>query len=182
MNRLVKALLTRPPVAELAIQPDSVPFDLLRDALGDALFSTTEWESLSRNAGAIRDLHTGYLPTINASDWNTALRLAEETVADGRAGWWTIMIPWGSNFGLTVPQDSTGIELIALFTGPLSNSRTIAYDVTRGSVIDVSATHCSPPSWGICAPGSCGGCKARQVWDPATRSKGIKCRCPDQGA
>ncbi len=162
------------------IRGETAPFALMRDALGDALFSETEWESVTRDEIALQALRTSYLPTISASDWYAALRQADEIGPDGSPAWWTVMIPADSgDFGLTAPEISSETDLVALFTGPLSSSRVFAYDLTRTSPAALPVAHCSPPSWGICAPGSCGGCKARLVWDPATKSKGIECRCPD---
>jgi hypothetical protein len=155
-------------------------FDLLQDSLGDAMVSGTELESLFGDAGVFRTLRAGYLPIINASDWDAALRLAEEPDANIRLGWWTVMLPLNNRLGVTVPQDSGPDELIALFTGPQSNPQILAYDPVARRLAELPVAHCSAPSWGICAPGSCGGCKASRVWDPVTKSKGIRCRCPDE--
>lgn len=181
MNRLVKALIAQPLNAEVARRADRLPFGLLREALGASLFSGAEWEAISGNERVIRDLRTGYLPVVNSSDWTAALRLADEADVNGGSNWWTVMIPLSHDIGLTVPQDSSDADLIALFSGSLSSAQTIAYNLAQVQSAIVPVAHCSPPSWGICAPGSCGGCKACLVWDPVTKTKGITCRCPDRG-
>jgi hypothetical protein len=182
MNRLVKALLGRPDAVDrLAEQPQVVPFDLLLDALGDALLRGSEREALANNPQLTDRLRVGYLPTITGSDWLGALRVAEEEAPPDEAGWSTVMIPSSNGSrGLTVPQDPTDAELVVLFTGPPNAAQTLAYDPLRGSLVELPASHCSPPSWGICSGGSCGRCKACRVWDPISRSKAIRCRCPDQ--
>jgi hypothetical protein len=181
MNRLVKALLAEPSVVDRTTRAGrQVPFTLLRAALGDTLFSASEWESVTRNGDISQVLSNAYLPVISASDWETAIRLAEDVSSTDEPEWWTVMIPSETgNAGLTAPQNSADDEVIALFTGPLSNAQTIAYDPSFGSLVRAPTGHCSPPSWGKCTGGRCGRCKARLVWDPATRTKGIRCRCPD---
>jgi hypothetical protein len=180
MNRLVRALLAQPSVVGQVIRDETAPFAVLRDVLGDALFSESEWEAVARDEIAFQAFRTSYLPTVSASDWYAALRQADEMNPDSRSVWWTVMIPSDvGDFGLTAPENSSETELVALFSGPLSGARVFAYDLMRTSPITLPFAHCSPPSWGICAPGSCGGCKARLVWDPTTKSKGIECRCPD---
>jgi hypothetical protein len=89
------------------------------------------------------------------------------------------MVPMSASTGITVPQDSSATELIALFTGPLSDPRPLAYDLAARQLAELPAAHCSPPSWAICAPGSCGGCKPFKFWDPVAGSEGLECRCPD---
>lgn len=67
--------------------------------------------------------------------------------------------------GLTAPQDSSNASLVALFTGPADDARTLVYDPVRRSVAEHSpGTHCGLLSRGRCAPGICGGCRARKVW------------------
>jgi hypothetical protein len=153
----------------------------LRELLGAALFSETEWQSVAAKEELTQRLSAGYLRTITASDWDVALRLAEGVSSAGGPGWWTVMIPSADGqAGITAPQDFAEDELIALFTGPPDDAKTITYYPGQVSLADLSAEHCSPPSWGICSPGICGGCKARTVWDSVTQSKGIRCRCPEQ--
>lgn len=182
MNRLVKALLGRPDAVDrLAERPGVVPFDGLLAALGDALLRGPERVAFVNNPVLVQGLQTGYLPSINASDWLDALRVAEEEAPANETGWSTVMIPSSSSGrGLTVPQDPTGADLIVLFAGPPSAARILAYDPTQGSLVDLPTSHCSPPSWGTCSGGTCGRCKACRVWDPVTKSKAIRCRCPDQ--
>jgi hypothetical protein len=182
MNRLMKALLGRPDAVDrLAERPGVVPFDRLLAALGDALLSGPERETLANNPPLLQGLRTGYLPTISGSDWLDALGVAEEEAPANEAGWSTVMIPSSSgNRGLTVPQDPTDADLIVLFAGPPSTAQTLVYDPMQGSLVDLPSSHCSPPSWGTCSGGTCGRCKACRVWDPVTKSKAIRCRCPDQ--
>src|SRR5262249_46872590 len=152
-----------------------------RELLGAAMFSETEWQSVAVEEALIQRLSVGYLKTITASDWDVALRLAEGVSSAGGPGWSTVMIPSADGrAGITAPQDSADDEIIALFTDPPWDRETIAYYPGQGSLVDLSAEHCHPPSWGICSPGICGGCTARIVWDSATQSKGIRCRCPEQ--
>jgi hypothetical protein len=180
VNRLVKALLERPDVIDLAVQREAAPFDLLLETLGDALLTGPERESIGSDMELIQRLRAGYLQTITAPVWEAALTLAEGAPVR-EAGWWTVMLPASNGRrGLTVPQDSAEAELVALFTGPTDDARTLVYDPTTSSVADLLETHCSnPPIWGLCVPGTCGGCRAQPVWDPATNSKSIMCRCPD---
>jgi hypothetical protein len=180
VNRLVEALLARPHVIDLAVQEEATPFDLLTEMLDDALFSRSEREVIVGDPGLHRRLRAGYLPTITAPDWDGALTLADRN-GGGGSGWWTVMIAApGGGVGLTVPQDSSEDKLVALFTGPADDAGTLVYDPATGSVFDLSRqAHCGPPSRGRCAPGTCGGCRARKVWNKAT-GFGIACRCPDQ--
>jgi len=177
---LVEALRARPQVINLVGQGEVAPFKLLMETLGEALFNEPERESIVGDAGLRRSLGAGYLPTITAPDWDGALSLAERDGVGGD-GWWTVMIPAPTGgVGLTVPQDSSAAELVALFTGPVDNAGTLVYNPATGSLIDLSpGGHCRPPSRGRCAPGTCGGCRARRVWDKAA-GLGIKCRCQDQ--
>lgn len=181
MNRLVKELLGRVSVLRLATQGETASFDLLRDALGETLLTGTEWDSVLRNEATLQTLRMSYLPVIGASDWYAALGEADEIAPAGSTSWRTVMIPSDdSGFGLTAPQDSSDLDLIALFTGSPSNAQVLVYQPSRGSLSQLPITHCGPPSWGVCAPGTCGNCKAYKVWDRATQSKGVECRCPDQ--
>jgi hypothetical protein len=181
MNRLVKALVAQPSAVELAVQRNTVPFDLLRELLGAALFSEVEWGSVAAEEATIERLRDGYLQVIPALAWDFALGLAEVVSSAGGTGWRTVMIPSADGqAGITVPQDSSDEELIALFTDLPLGLETIVYYPGQGSLVDLSAEHCRPPSWGVCSSGVCGGCKARIVWDSATQSKGIRCRCPEQ--
>ena len=180
MNRLVNALLARPHVIDLAVQRGAAPFELLRQGLGDALLSVQEWESIAHDSRLLDPLSTGYLPIITAPDWDGALSLTEGRTVGG-SGWWTVMIPATTGqVGLTIPQDSSNAGLIAMFSGPADTARVLVYDPASGSLTRAPGeAHCAAPSRGLCAPGICGGCAARKVYDEATRSIGIKCQCPD---
>jgi len=180
VNRLVDALLADRQVIDLALQRNELAFDLLADRLDDALLSIHERDFISGDAALSRDLSTGYLPTITAQEWTSALSYAEER-SEAAAGWWTVMIPSISGaVGLTVPQDSSEASLVAMFTGTRPNPRTLAYDPSLGAIIDFSSgKHCGPPARGRCGPGTCGQCRACKVWDKT--GIGIKCRCPDPG-
>ena len=178
MNLLVDALLARPDVVDLAVQREVTTFDLLLEELGDTLLSGPERESIS-HGGLFQDLSMAYLPTITAPEWDGALRLAQgQEIA---TGWWTVMIAASTGgVGLTVPQDSSGTGLVALFTGPAAAAGTLVYDPALGTLVDAPPeVHCAPPRSGRCATGSCGGCHSVKVLDKTGR--GIKCRCLHQG-
>src|SRR5262245_61246270 len=127
MNRLVDALLDHPDVVDLAVQSDAAGFELLVEELGDALLSRRERYIIVRNAELRSRLCTGYLPIMTAVAWNTALNL---TQGDAPAsGWWTVMIASTTGHrGLTAPQDSSDVELIALFAGPAIDAVTLVYN------------------------------------------------------
>jgi hypothetical protein len=179
VNRLVDALRAHPEVIDRAVQGEEVPFRVLAEQLGRALLSPTELELMVRSPDVER-LYEGYLPVITAPDWQGALSQAEDDDGD-QSGWWTVMIPaTGKGVGLTAPQDSSGLSLIALFTGPANNARTLVYDPALGRLVPPSVlVHCYAPSRGECAPGTCGGCRRRQVLDK-TNGLSLRCRCRDQ--
>jgi hypothetical protein len=180
VNRLVDVLLARRDVVDFAVQRGVASFELLLTTLDESLFSEAEREVIEDDRQLSRRLRAGYLPTITAPDWDGAVSLAGPDTADG-AGWWTVMIPATTGVaGLTVPQNQSDIELIALFIGPPDNADTLIYDPTMGSLVDLTlGAHCGAPSRGRCAAGTCGGCRPRKVWDKAT-GIGITCRCQDQ--
>jgi hypothetical protein len=178
VNRLVDALLARPDVVSRAVERDVVTFDFVLDALGEAALTRSEKQTVFDDAGLLHDLNASYLPTITAPQWDGALRLTRgEAIA---SGWWTVMIPAVSGLvGVTIPQDSSPTDLVALFTGPVNSAGTLVYDPTRGCLVDAPAgEHCASPSLGICRPGFCGGCRSVLVLDKTGR--GIKCRCQHQ--
>jgi hypothetical protein len=178
VNRLVDALRTHRQVIDLALDRGEAPFELLVDALGDALLSGPERDLIGRDAELSQRLNAGYLPVITAPEWDSALSEAAEDTSLG-ADWWTVMIPSASRAaGLTVPQDSSAADLVALFDGRGPDAQLLAYDPAVGAFADTSRTgHCAPPTRGRCGDGMCGQCQARRVWDKAT-GMGIKCRCP----
>jgi hypothetical protein len=177
VNRLVKALNARPQVIEQTAGQRDPSFGLLLDALGDAVFSESELHRIQNDPQLRQRLETSYLPTISAPDWEDAMSLTENRTAIN-SGWWTVMIAGTSgHFGLTAPQDGSGAELVALFTGPAASVWILAYDPALGTLSEVtSRPHCGAPSRGRCYEGTCHGCKAFEVYDEATHS-GIKCMC-----
>jgi hypothetical protein len=181
VNRLVEALIARPQVIEQAAGAQDPGFGLLLDALGDALFSESELYRIQNDPQLRQRLEKSYLPTISAPDWEHALSLTENRTASS-SGWWTVMVAGSSGrFGLTVPQDGSRAELVALFTGPANSTWVLVYDPALGTVSDVSgAPHCGAPSRGICDKQNCSGCDSAEVYDETTQSIAIKCVCPHQ--
>jgi hypothetical protein len=180
VNRLVDALLARRDVVDVAVQRGVASFELLLASLDEGLFSEAEREIVEGDRQVLRRLRTGYLPMITAPDWDGAVSLSGPDPADG-AVWWTLMIPATTGgVGLTVPQNQLDTDWVALFVGSPDNAGTLIYDPAAGSLLEVTlGAHCGPPSRGRCAPGTCGGCRPRRVWDKAT-GVGIACRCQDQ--
>jgi hypothetical protein len=192
MNRLVDALLARRDAAQHVtrllltaagevVPEEFVSFRRLLETLGDSLLSPSE-QRLLQNSRDVRDrLEEGVLPTISAPDWGQALELAQGRVA-ADSGWWTVMVPATSGqWGLAVPQNNSPVPGVALFTRPEANGGVLAYDPANGALSEISSeAHCGPPSRGLCDPGLCHGCAPFQVYDRKTRTKGIKCICPDQ--
>lgn len=189
VNRLVKALIERPQVIELMAgqgdqrldRQEDPRFGRLLDALDDALFSESELRRVRNDPYLRQRLGEGYLPTISAPEWDRALSLTENRAAIN-SGWWTVMVAGVSgHFGLTVPQDDSRAELVALFTGPLDSAQVLVYDPTLGMVREVTGgPHCGPPSRGDCFEGSCHSCKAYEVYDETSHLTGIKCMCSHQ--
>jgi hypothetical protein len=181
MNRLVNALIAHPEVVEQTAGQEDARFGSLLDVLGDAVFSGSELRRIQDDPQLRQRLETSYLPTISAPDWEYALSLAENRTAVNR-GWWTVMVAGTSGrFGLTAPQDGSGAELVALFTGPTARAGILAYDPALSTVIDLTGgPHCGPPSRGRCDRQNCPDCDPAEVYDPATHSTGIKCTCPHQ--
>lgn len=181
LNRLVKALIARPQVIEQTAGQGDPSFGLLMDVLGDAVFSESELDRIQNDLELRERLETGYLATISAPDWDYALSLTENRTAIN-SGWWTVMVAGASgHFGLTAPQDDSGADLVALFTGPAASVQTLVYDPALGALRDVTGRpHCGPPSRGRCFEGTCHDCAAFEVYDEATHSTGIKCMCSHQ--
>jgi hypothetical protein len=190
MNRLVEAVLAQPEVVRLAtrelvtsdgtvVMADSTDFGELLDRLGDAMLSPAEQARLGDETRY--RLAASYLPTIRAAEWEQALSLAEGRGATA-AGCWTVMVPSADGrSGLTIPENGTPAELVALFTGPPGDARVIAYDPARDEITETPpGAHCTTPSRGRCDPGSCSGCAPFEVYDKKTKAKGIRCLCPDQ--
>jgi hypothetical protein len=180
VNRVVKALLAHPHLVDEAITSGNAGFDFLLHRLGDELLTEPEWTTLTQEPWAGPPLRSGYLPAITATEWDQALTAAEPDDSVD-AGWRTVMLPNSSgDSGLTAPQDASDEPSIALFSGPPENPQAVAYLPIAGTYVNLAnGAHCQPPSRGKCGPGTCGGCRSRKVWDPATGS-GITCRCPDQ--
>jgi hypothetical protein len=145
------------------------------------VFSGPELHRIQDDLQLRQRLETSYLPTISAPDWEYALSLTENRTAIN-SGWWTVMIAGTSgHFGLTAPQDGSGAELVALFTGPAASAEILVYGPALGTVIEVTGgPHCGPSSRGRCYEGTCHGCAAFEVYDEATHSTGIKCMCSHQ--
>jgi hypothetical protein len=178
VNRLVNALIEHPQVIEQTAGREDARFGSLLDALGDAMFSGSELHRIQDDLQLRQHLETSYLPTISAPDWEHALSLTENRTAIN-TGWWTAMIAGTSGqFGLTAPQDGSGSGLVALFAGPPAKVRVLIYYPALGRVEELPVgRHCGPSSRGHCYEGACRGCTSRQVFDVATRSRGIKCMC-----
>jgi hypothetical protein len=181
MNRLVKALIARPQVIEQTAGQGDPSFGLLLDALGDLVFSGSELQRIQADLQLRQRLETGYLPTISAPDWNYAMSLTENRTAI-KSGWWTVMVAGASgHFGLTAPQDGSGSEVVALFTGPAASAEILVYDPALGTLGEVTGgPHCGPPSRGRCREGTCHGCEPFEVYDEASHSTGIMCMCSHQ--
>jgi len=178
MNRLVDALLANSEIVDLAARGEMAHFDLLVEALGDRLLSMPERELINRDDDLSQRLRAGYLPSITAQDWDGALRLTEgEEMA---VGWWTVMIAATTGtIGLTMPQDSSVTQLVALFTGPAPDAVVIAYNPVLGRFADLPpSAHCMAGPDGKCR-GTCGECRSNRVLDKTGR--GIICSCPHQG-
>ena len=148
VNRLVDSLLAHPEAIDQVAGEEEVSFDLLAGILGDHLLGGPEWEWESKPGVAElrRPLSVGYLPTISASEWDRAFRDAEDGLAGAPGGWWTVMVPGTArDVGLTVPQDSSRADNVALFTGrPARDAQVLAYDRSRRSPVDLSrGSHCS---------------------------------------
>jgi hypothetical protein len=181
MNRLVTALIQRPQIIEQMAGQSEAPFAQLRDLLADVLFSQSELRRIQLDSQLRRRLERSYLPTISAPEWGNALSLTESRSASN-SGWWTVMVAGASGrFGLTVPQDGSQAELIALYTGLAENARVIVYYPASATVDEApDGPHCGPPSRGRCLEGSCRGCVAFEVYDEPSHSTGIKCMCSHQ--
>lgn len=186
MNRLVKALIERPQVIDPQVIEKTayrkrVTFSQLLDALGDTLFSDRELGYLQSNPQVGQRLEQSYLPTITALEWDRALSLTEDRTA-GNSGWWTAMVAGASGrFGLTVPQNGSRNELVALYAGQEDNAKLFIYSPAQRTVREVTdGPHCGPASLGKCLKGICGTCKSRRVYDKATYESGIKCMCDHQ--
>jgi hypothetical protein len=181
VNRLVSALIAHPQVIEETAGREDLRFGRLLDALGNEVFSESELHRIQSDPHLRERLEAGYLAAITAVGWEHALSLAENRTATS-SGWWTVMIAGPSGrFGVTVPQDDSRAELVALFTGPADSAAVLVYDpalVTVGEAVD--GPHCGPPSRNRCNTARCSGCKISEVYDRATHSSGIKCLCPHQ--
>jgi hypothetical protein len=186
VNRLVKALIERPQVIdpqviEKTTHRKRVTFSQLLDALGDTLFSQRELGYLQSNPDVRQRLEQSYLPTITALEWDRALSLTVDRTADN-SGWWTAMVAGASGrFGLTVPQNGSRSELIALYAGQEDNAKLLIYSLARGTVREVTdGPHCGPASLGECLKGICGTCKSYRVYRKGTHGPGVKCMCDHQ--
>lgn len=186
MNRLVKALIERPqvidpPATEKRADRKRVTFGQLLDALSDVLFSERELGYLQSNPQVCQRLELSYLPTITALEWDRALSLAEDRTADN-SGWWTAMVAGASGrFGLTVPQNGSRNELIALYTGQEDDAKLLVYSPAKRTVREVTdGPHCGPASLGECLKGICGTCRSFRVYDKAAGGEGIRCKCYHQ--
>jgi hypothetical protein len=181
MNRLVGALTRHPEVIDLFAGSQRAPFDMLLRGLGEDLLSEPERHIIRRRAIG-RHFRASYLPTISSGDWQGALSQAASRTTS-RSGWWTVMVPAADGrSGLTVPQNGSSSELVALFTLPHDDPGILVYDPALGSVtVLVSEPHCGVPSLGKCLPGTCEGCRAATIRDRATGTIGIKCLCSHQG-
>jgi hypothetical protein len=177
MNRIVKALIERPQVIEETAGREDPRFGWLLDALGDALLSASELLRIQDDL-QLQRLRESYLATITAPKWNRALSKTENRTA-ASSGWWTVMVAGTSGgFGLTAPQDGSGAELIALFTGQEKDTKVLVYDPALGTVSEITGgPHCGLSSHGLCFEGSCHGCLPYEVYDMKTHSSGIKCEC-----
>lgn len=177
MNRLVDALRLRRQLIDRAVPQGRMSYSLLADELGSAMLSDAERAVIEDHPEFLRRLSRGYLPIITAGQWNSALQNARPASGVG-AGWWTVMVAATSGqAGVTVPQDSSRTNLVALFRDAQLGFRTEAYDPALETFLDTSADgHCSALVRGRCAPGECGGCSSERVWDKAT-GEGIKCIC-----
>ena len=164
---------------KLAIR-SRVTFGHLLDALGDTLFSKRELGDLQNNPEVRQRLEESYLPTITALEWDRALSLTGNR-STSASGWWTVMVAGASGrFGLTVPQDVSRREVIALYVGEENNAKMLVYSPARRTLREVTdAPHCGPASRGNCLKG-CGTCEATEVYDEATQITGIKCMCGHQ--
>ena len=180
VNRLVRALIAHPQVIEQTAGQQDPSFGLLLDALGDAMLSESELHLIQNDPQLRQRLETSYLPTISAPDWNDALSLTENRTTTN-SGWWTVIVAGTSgHFGLTAPQEGSGTELVALFTGPAASAWILAYDPALGTLSEAAGKpHCGAPSRGRCYEGTCHGCIPYEVYDEATHS-GIKCMCSHQ--
>jgi hypothetical protein len=178
VNRLVDAIVARPEAIDAGAGHERVQFQPLLDVLGGTLLTTAERERIQSDPDLEATLDSGYLPTITPQGWEDALRQAEEAVEDA-PGWRTVMIPARSgNFGVTIPDDGSGADVLAMFAPPYAAPRLMTYHPATGTVnVSPGQVHCAPPSRGICEPGSCGGCRARKVRDRT--GEAIMCRCPD---
>jgi hypothetical protein len=178
VNRLVDALIARPEAIDVGEGHERVPFPPLLEVLGGTLLTRVEQERIEADPDLAVTLDNGYLPTIASWEWRDALRQAEQTVDDA-SGWRTVMIAAQSGeFGVTVPEDGTGEDVLVMFAPPYSMPRLLTYHPGTGTLIVISdQAHCTPPSRGICEPGTCGGCRARKVRDRT--GEAIMCRCPD---
>jgi hypothetical protein len=173
--------MERPQVIEQTVGQEEARFGQLLDALGDVLFRESELHHIQNDLQLSRRLGESYLPTISAPAWDHALSLTENRTTIN-SGWWTVMIADASgHFGLTAPQDGSGAELVALYTGPADSAQVLAYDPVLGTVREVAGgPHCGQAVRGRCFEGRCHGCAAYEVYDEKSHSTGIKCVCPHQ--
>jgi hypothetical protein len=193
VNRLVAALLQRPDVIDPARPAGVVQLhELLRLLGSDAIFGSPDWldRALEREASGggpprrAELILASYIAVETASAWNAAVgEAASPARVPSDDMWRTVLIPGTTgSHGFTAPQRYTSDEYVALFAGREDGARILLLSPERHTARSIAKGdgHCSPPVRGICAPGTCGGCRTVAVWDPSTNGQGLACQCPDQ--
>ena len=178
MNRLVTILQHEPALVTEAARRERVDFAWLLEALGDKMMNNRELVALHATPQAEATLSNGYLQAITDGEWDVVLRSSEEDpqhVSD----WWTVMVPGDSSLGLTLPEDASSDDLVALLGGLPGSAVPISWNPATLTLNVVSADHCLPVTKDGCAPGTCGGCQGRRVYNKRT-GYGVECRCDDQ--
>ena len=177
MNRLVTVLQHEPALVTEAARRERVDFTWLLEALGDKMMNNGELAALHAAPQAEATLSNGYLQAITGGEWDAVLGSSEE-YPQHVSDWWTVMVPGDSSLGLTLPEDASSDELVALLGGPPESAVPISWNPATLTLNVVSADHCLPVTRDGCAPGTCGGCRSRRVYNKRT-GYGVECRCDD---
>jgi hypothetical protein len=178
MNRLVTILQDEPALVTDAARQVRVDFTWLLEALGEKMMDSRELAALQATPRAAAALSDGYLPAITAGEWDAVLRSSEEE-PQHVGGWWTVMVAGDSSLGLTLPEDASADDLISLLGGPFESATPISWNPATLTLNVISTNHCPPVTRRGCAPGTCGGCRSRRVYNRRT-GYGVECRCDDQ--
>lgn len=155
-----------------------VPFVNLAELLPDdseaaALVRATRGDLLLE-----QQLNESYLRVLPQSQWDENLRLAAHSETTMAAEWVTFLPGHNGDLGVSLPDDSSPVRRLSLFSQLGSSVRRMSIERVRGDPwsisLSVSGGHCDLPDRGTCDPGRCGGCILRIREGP---HRGLICAC-----